>query len=208
MMERARLSLASLFERCLSADYVQVGQAANYAAVRQGDTLQLCFQDSDGSEDWKNNLDFPARPYREMDDVRWYAHRGFVRVWKEIEPYIAPMVVDPTLRRVVTVGYSHGGALAVLCHEYVWFHRPDLRESMEGYGFGCPRVLWGPRGGGLMARWQRFAVVRNIDDIITHLPPRALGYFHVGHLVEIGEKGKYSPIAAHRAENILKELKQ
>ncbi len=200
--------MASLYERCLTADYVQVGQAANYAAVRQGDALHLYFQDSDGSEDWKNNLDFPARPYREMDGVRWYAHRGFVRVWKEIEPYIAPMIADPTLRRVMTVGYSHGGALAVLCHEYVWFHRPDLRGSMEGYGFGCPRVLWGPRGEGLMARWQRFWVVRNVDDLVTHLPPRALGYFHAGNLWEIGEKGKYSPIDAHRAENILRELKQ
>ncbi|MBE6620616.1 MAG: lipase family protein [Ruminococcaceae bacterium] len=208
MTEQARHSLARLFKRCLTADYVQVGRSANYAAVRQDDVLYLYFQDSNGAQDWRSNLDFPARPYREMDGIRWYAHRGFVRVWQEIEPYIAPYVADPTLHCVVTVGYSHGGALAVLCHEYLWFHRPDLRRSIEGYAFGCPRVLWGARSGELLARWERFFVVRNIDDVVTHLPPRALGYFHVGHLLEIGEKGKYSPIDAHRAENILAELER
>ena len=208
MMERPRHSLAWLFEHCLTADYIQVGRAANYAAVRQGDALYLYFQDSDGAQDWKSNLDFPARPYREMDGIRWYAHRGFVRVWQEIEPYVAPMITDPTLHHVVTVGYSHGGALAVLCHEYLWFHRPDLRRSIEGYGFGCPRVLWGVRSGELLTRWERFFVVRNIDDVVTHLPPRVLGYFHVGHLFEIGEAGKYSRIDAHRAENILAELER
>ena len=206
MMQPSLHSLADLFELCLAADYVQVGEAANYATVRQGDTLYVYFQDSDGREDWKNNLDFPARPYREMDGVRWYAHRGFVRVWREIEPYLATFFADDTLRRVATVGYSHGGALAVLCHEYVWFHRPDLRASIQGYGFGCPRVLWGPRSRELLSRWERFSVIRNLDDLITHLPPRVLGYFHAGCLVELGERGKYTPIDAHRAENIAREL--
>ena len=95
----------------------------------------------------------------------------------------------------------------MLCHEYVWFRRPDLRETLEGYGFGCPRVFWGLRTWELMRRWERFRVIRNVDDIVTHLPPVWLGYSHVGSLLEIGERGKYTAIDAHRPQNILAELK-
>ncbi|MBQ8658695.1 MAG: hypothetical protein IJ506_06125, partial [Clostridia bacterium] len=50
-------------------------------------------------------------------------------------------------------------------------------------------------------------LVRNIDDIVTHLPPAVLGYSHVGKLLEIGKKGKYTAVEAHLSENILAELK-
>ena len=114
--------------------------------------------------------------------------------------------MNENVRKIVTVGYSHGAALAVLCHEYIWFHRPDLRADAEGYGFGCPRVIWGALTVDLQARWEGFTVVRNLDDLVTHMPPVFLGYRHVGGLLEIGKIGKYSAIDAHRAENILSEL--
>ncbi|MBO5898503.1 MAG: hypothetical protein J6R04_05790 [Clostridia bacterium] len=200
------MTLLERFERCLNIPYVTLPNSADVAVERAGGTLYIYLEHSDGNEDWHNNLDFPAKPYRRMNDGVWYAHRGFVRVWKRIEDYLAPLAFDPTVRRIVTVGYSHGGALAVLCHEYVWYHRPDLRDLIEGYGFGAPRVIRGPLSPALARRWERFTVVRNLDDLVTHLPPRVLGYTHVGRLLEIGEKGRYSPIDAHRAENILAEL--
>lgn len=201
------MTLTQLFERCLDAPYLQAAESANYYAERIGGLLYIYLQSSDGGEDWKNNLDFPARPYRRMGETVWYAHRGFVKVWRAIEPLLAPLIADPRLQGIVTVGYSHGGALAVFCHEYVWYHRPDLRYRIGGYSFGGPRVLWGKRTEDILSRWERFTVVRNLDDLITHLPPRALGYFHVGNLLEIGEKGKYSRIDAHRRESILAELR-
>ena len=54
--------------------------------------------------------------------------------------------------------------------------------------------------------WKNFYVVRNLDDIVTHLPPYITGYRHVGNLVEIGRMGNYSGIEAHMAENYLSEL--
>ena len=51
-------------------------------------------------------------------------------------------------------------------------------------------------------------MIRNIDDLITHLPPFLFGYFHVGKLIETGEKGKYNKIDAHRPENYLVELRK
>ena len=198
------MKLSTLFEKCLRADYIHAGEGADYAIERSGATLYIYLEASDGEEDWKNNLDFPARCRPRDGGGAWCAHRGFLRVFKSIEGVLAPLVADPAVEKIVTVGFSHGAALAVLCHEYVWHHRPDLRAVIEGYGFGCPRVVWGKAPA---APWARFAVIRNIDDLVTHLPPTILGYAHVGHLIEIGARGKYSRIDAHRPENILAELR-
>lgn len=202
------MQLSHLFERCLDADYITLDNSADVAVERAGDVLYIYLESSDGGVDWHNNFDFPAIAYSHAGKGAWRAHRGFLRVWRSVQDYLAPLIADAQVERIVTVGFSHGGALAVLCHEYVWYHRPDLRERIEGYGFGAPRVIWGVPSAALVTRWERFAVVRNLDDIVTHLPPKALGYTHVGHMLEIGEQGRYSPVDAHRPENILAELKR
>lgn len=198
------MKLSELFEKCISVPYIQVENAASFAVERRGTALYLYFEQSRGAADWKNNLDFPARPYRD-GACTWFAHRGFLKVWKSAKEHVAGAIADPGVHSVTVVGYSHGAALAVLCHEYVWFHRPALRQRLLGYGFGCPRVVWGvaPK-----ERWEQFTVIRNRNDLVTHLPPAALGYCHVGKMLKIGEKGRYSPVDAHRPENILAELKK
>ena len=194
--------------QCVKIPYQTVGVAASYALKRENETLYLFFEGSNGEHDWKSNLDFPAKPYKRMNETVWFAHRGFLKVWKEIEPYLAADIADPYFKKIVIAGYSHGGALAALCHEYAWFHRPDLRKGgIEGYGFGAPRVFWGVKSARLKMRWEKFTVIRNVDDLVTHLPPAFLGFTHVGKLLKIGKKGKYSRVEAHYADNILKELR-
>ncbi len=200
------MRLSELFDACLHTSYWHTPDGGDYGVERVGSTLYIYLEHSDGALDWKNNMNFPAKPYKRMGRTVWRAHRGFLTVWRSMEPHLADMIADASVQRIVSVGYSHGAALAVLCHEYVWFHRPDLREMTEGFGFGCPRVIWGNLTGDLRARWRNFTVIRNLDDIVTHLPPAILGYTHVGRMLEIGEAGKYSPVDAHRAENILAEL--
>ncbi len=201
------MKLSTLFENSINIDYTRVENTADYAIEHIGSTLYIYFEASSGINDWKNNLDFPARAYKRMGKTAWFAHSGFLSVWKILEAYISPYIFNPNINNIVTVGYSHGAAIAVLCHEYIWYHRPDLRDSFEGYGFGCPRVIWGELYKKTRQRWERFTVIRNIDDIVTHMPPSALGFSHIGRLLEIGESGKYSPTDAHRAENILAELR-
>lgn len=200
------MELSKLFSTCLRIPYAQVGISANYALKRENNVLYIFFQGSKGKTDWKNNLSFPAKAYKRMGRTIWFAHRGFLRVWKEIEPFLAEDIADERLQKIVIVGYSHGGALAMLCHEYVWYHRPDLRGFIEGYGFGAPRIFWGIKTSNLKSRWAGFTVIRNLDDAVTHLPPAFLGYSHVGAMLKIGKKGSYTPIEAHESENILKEL--
>ena len=200
------MTLSALFARCVRRDYMSTSAHADYAFDLVGDHLTIYFQDSDGAVDWLSNLNFIAAPYRRDGRSDWYAHRGFLKVWNSLIPHIQPIIDDPSLQSITVVGYSHGAALAVFCHEYIWCRRPDLRETLSGYGFGCPRVLWGHVSEGVLERWNHFTVIRNLPDLVTYVPPGFLGYKHVGIVVEIGEAGKYSAVDAHRAKNIRREL--
>lgn len=200
-------------QRCYNANYIRVENSGDYAIERDGDTVYLLFQWSNGETDWLNNFDFPAKPYKDMG-IEWKCHRGFLRVWKSIEPYIEKTVLDTTVKRFILIGYSHGAAIATLAHEYVWFHRPDLRDSnLEGYGFGCPRCYWGfTMCDELHERWKNFYPIRNCQDLVTHVPFLFMGFRHVGNLICIGDntytlrKNKLKCIDAHRWENYVYSL--
>ncbi|MBQ8387614.1 MAG: lipase family protein [Clostridia bacterium] len=201
--------LHGLFLRCMNAVYTHSGDSADYAIERWGTRLYLFFQWSDGLRDWQNNLDFPSRAY-ESHGKSWRVHRGFLRVWKsvrgEIEAAVSKSVSNFETTGIFCVGYSHGAAIAGLATEDMEFlfgaHVPVC-----GFGFGCPRFIWGSLPREVKDRFSRFNVIRNIPDIVTHLPPYLLGYRHGGPLVKIGKKGKYSPIAAHYPEAYLEETK-
>ena len=196
--------LKDLFKKILTAKYIHIEeQTASYYAERNGDTLYILFEWSNGKTDWLNNFDFPAKPYRYMRD-KWYAHRGFLRVWKAIEPQLAYEVFDLRVKNIIIGGYSHGAALAVLCHEYCKYNRPDLH--IEGYGFGCPRVVWGFLRKNVKKRFEGFTVIRNGNDIVTKVPPKILGYRHIGNMLEIGQDKGYKPIESHYPENYEREL--
>ena len=200
------MKLSELFKICISLDYPDIGNSANHVTKRDGDTLYIFFEASDGKADWDVNLDFPAKAYKRMGNTAWFAHRGFLELWKKTETYLKDAIADKSINKIIITGFSHGAAMALLCHEYVWFNRPDLRSSLLGYGFGCPRVIWWLNKAELRARWASFTVIRNAEDVVTHLPPALLGYTHVGKMLEIGTRGKYSSTEAHYPENILKEL--
>ena len=200
------MKLYQLFLRTLRAPYTQLQEnAASYLVEREKDALYLLFEKSNGATDWKNNLDFPAKPYRKMGEL-WFVHRGFLRVFKTIEPLIAPYIADKRVKKIVISGYSHGAALALLCHEYCVYHRPDIAENIAGFGFGCPRVFWGFLNRRVKARFKNFTVVRNCRDIVTHLPPRIFGYRHVGRILHIGRERGFGGVASHRPESYLAEL--
>lgn len=207
------MDLLNLYNKCLNAHYRTVENSGDYAYKQIGNKLYLFFEWSDSIEDWVNNFSFPAKPYKDMGEL-WFCHRGFLKVWKSIEPYLKNIIMRSTVKSIVIAGYSHGGAIAALCHEYCWFNRPDLRNKIEGYGFGAPRVFWGWRmSTELKQRWENFHPVRNVNDIVTHVPPVLLGFRHVNEVIEVGEKdqfalrkNKLSCIDAHRPENYIYSL--
>ena len=196
--------IKDLYERILNAKYTHIGaETASYCTQREGDRLYILFEESNGKTDWLNNFDFPAKPYRDMHN-KWYAHRGFLKVWKVIEPCLASEIDNPDVKYIIIGGYSHGAAIAVLCHEYCKYNRPEI--LVEGYGFGCPRVVWGFIRKAVKKRFEGFTVIRNGKDIVTKVPPAILGYRHIGNMLIIGRNKGYNSIDAHRPENYIKEL--
>lgn len=176
------------FNACLQLTtdnkYAHVENAASYYVQREGDVLNIYFEKSNGATDWKNNFNFPAKPYRDMKNL-WFCHRGFLKVWKSIEPYITEEILNPEIKFINIVGYSHGGAIAQLCYEYVKFNRPDV--EVTGVGFGAPRVFWGFASEKVTNRFKGFIVVRNGEDIVTKMPPWFFGFRHVGEIMQIGQ---------------------
>lgn len=201
--------MINLYRRCLNAEYVHTTEGGDYAIEVDGDTLYILFEWSDGAEDWKNNFDFPAKPYKRMRD-KWFCHRGFLKVWKamrdEIENRVAETLERNTdISNITIVGYSHGGAMALFATEDMTYLYGD-KFNVSGYGFGAPRVLWGYVPKAVRERISAFVTVRNVPDIVTHLPPKVFGYRDI-NIEEIGEKGKYKPIKAHYSSAYIEELK-
>lgn len=191
------------YQNCLNNRYIVCENDGSYMLERQGDKLTIYFEGSNGHVDWKNNFDFPAKPYRDMKDG-WFCHRGFLKVWKSIEDHIAMDIMDLSVNVIEIVGYSHGGAIAQLCYEYVRFNRPDV--AVYGYGFGAPRVFWGPARKAVKDRFRGFIVVRNGKDIVTHVPPRLFGFRHICEVMEIGES--LGLIRDHYQDRYIKALKE
>ena len=200
--------MVKLFKRCLNANYTHTSEGGDYAIEVEGNTLYILFEWSDGAEDWRNNLDFPAKPYKRMKD-KWFCHRGFLRVWKamrdEIEDCVALTLKKHTeIANITIIGYSHGGAMALLATEDMNYLYGE-KFNVSGYGFGAPRVLWGYVPKAVRERISAFTTVRNIPDIVTHVPPKVFGYRDV-NIKEIGKKGKYKPVKAHYDTAYIAEL--
>lgn len=199
------MNIKELFERILKAKYTHLEETASFAFDRDGAKLYIFFEWSNGKTDWKNNFDFPAMPYRDMKNL-WYVHRGFLRVWKIIEPHLREQILDADVKHIIIGGYSHGAAIALLCHEYCKFNRSDI--LIEGYGFGCPRVVWGLLQKSVKQRFEGFTVIRNCRDIVTHVPPAIFGFRHIGKMLIIGKGKIYGQIESHFPELYLKELSE
>lgn len=197
--------LHSLFAECVSREYQTVEDDASFSATVENGTLFLFFEPSHGRVDWDNNLDFRIRPYDDMNPA-WYCHAGFLKVFKSALPYLEPYFLSPDVRRAIIVGYSHGGALAILCHEALIFRRPDIRTHVKTFAYGAPRVLYAPIPRAVKKRFRELYLIQNEGDLVTHLPPAALGFRHVGNIISIGQNGTYNAIDAHRPESYLAEL--
>jgi hypothetical protein len=130
--------------------------------------------------------------------TKWIAgkvHLGFKQaidaIWDKLEDHLEDLAKD---RTVWFCGHSLGGALATLAaHRY---------ENARGVcTIGCPRVgdadFVGAFNTKLASRTLRYV---NHRDIITHVPPPALGYKHVEAERFIAEDGTISSRSPSRLD--------
>lgn len=143
------------------------------------DTLIVSFRGTEGSEmaDWLTDADMTL-----VDgplDAR--VHEGFYAaladVWQVLQHEVQRL--DPHLKMTLWItGHSLGGALASLAAAR-WIERG--RPVHGVYTFGQPRV-----GDAKFARNFNFEMKStafrfvNNNDLVSRVPPRALGYSHVG----------------------------
>ena len=206
-------TLIDLFEICNRDDYYHNADKVSYKFIEDGDTLYIYFEPSNGKVDWLHNFMFKKKPYKDMK-MPYRVHKGFLKCWKTIEDVIIHKIneCDDTSneklwKKIIIVGYSHGGALAVLCHECCWYHRPDIRDNIKTIAFEGPRVYGAFRvKKKLRERWKNFRLLRNSTDIVTHLPPVIFGYTHVGSVIKINNKNKIHFIQNHTSEAVKESL--
>ena len=216
-------SLIELFDLCNNRkDYTTVKvekkkfekYEVDYKFIEEEDVLYIFFEPSDGRTDWVVNFSYWRKPYDDME-IGYRVHGGFLESWKLIKDVVRAKVTENGANgrykwnKVVIVGYSHGGALAALCHECVWFEREDLRQgdSIVGVSFDGPRVyagFWIKKE--LRERWRNFYVIRNHNDIVTHLPPVIFFFRHVGTKVKMNEGENPGLIGAHYPDRIREGL--
>lgn len=218
------LKLDELFDNCAyKVVYTQVGDSVNYAFVEEGDTLYIYFQGSNSISDWVRNFWFFKKPYKNMK-ISYYVHGGFLSAWKEVEDIISNKILekvplqdghyDYKFKKIISVGYSHGGALSGLCHEFVWFNRPDIRNNIFGVGFESPRFYHGLFvKKKLKERWENYIVIRNHFDIVTFLPPRLFLFTHVGTVHTLNQTSTVNYkrpkcIGAHYPDKVLESLRE
>lgn len=229
------LKLDELFINCAyKVVYTQVGDSVNYAFVEEGSTLYIFFEGSNSISDWVRNFWFFKKPYKNMK-ISYYVHSGFLSAWKEVEDIIIKKITevkspstkrtwyshtdfidepDYRFKKIISVGYSHGGALSGFCHECVWFNRPDIRNNIFGVGFESPRFYRGLFvNKKLKERWENYIVIRNHFDIVTFLPPRLFLFTHVGTVCTLNQTStvnykKPKCIGAHYPDKVLESLRE
>ena len=188
-------TLGTLLDECLQADYLHV-HGASYALAFEKECLNVYFQDSNGWEDWRRNLAFPIKRHRDL-----FVHGGFLESFLYLEEILLSAIDAFSPAAVVSVGYSHGGALATLFHECIFVRRPDLGPKTQTIVYGCPRVFAEPISESVHRRFGRLIRVENEGDPVTALPPRALRFSHVGRVIAVRDEEKKGLFDAHRAQS-------
>lgn len=211
------MTLVDLFKRCdYPKDYIHIEENVSYKFVEDGDILYIYFQHSNGKLDWKHNLMFKKTPYTGMK-ISYRVHGGFLKCWKIVEDVILKKITEADIdnpgtyrwNQIYVIGYSHGAALAMLCHEFCWFHRNDIAKAVRTIAFEPPRVFADYSiPSTLTERWKNFIVIRNCVDIVTHLPPWIFGYCHAGRIIHIGKGKNYGLRLSHWEPNVIEALSE
>lgn len=178
-LERSIMTLQERFAECIAVPWKTAGLDVQYRVERDRDNARVFFQWTVSLQDALIDLDFPAKIYKD-EPYRWYTHGGFGKAFKSVEDTLKKELEG--VKSVYCAGYSLGGALATLFHEWAWF---NLDAGVLTYTFGAPRVLWIP-GKKIKERFENLIRVANRDDWAAAMPPASFCYKHVGKPVIIG----------------------
>lgn len=176
--------MKNIYEQCLKGQWITSGLDVQYKL----DGTCLIFECSSGTSDWLHNFSTWVKPYKRQP-VSWYAHAGFVNLWKSVRDEVAQYYdkID------CIAGYSQGSALAQLAAEDYYFTQG---KPIQTIGFGSPRVFWMP-GDYIKASQKLTQLVMVQNDLVTHVPFSVWGFKHVGERIILPGIGRLWSTKAH-----------
>ena len=152
--------------------------------MANNEVMILTFTGTQSIQDWLTDfsIKFVKGPFGRT-------HRGFLQALNYILPDIKKAIAKFHYRgqSFWITGHSLGGALAVLTAA----HLVERRFKVDGlYTFGQPRVgnYEFVNNFGSKFNQRHFRIVNN-EDIVTRIPPRALGYLDSGNILYLDSFG-------------------
>jgi len=195
---------------------------------KEGKTLYLAFQESNGRGDWTDNFNFTPETFQMYTDVK--AHRGLAGQYFSIRSFVKELLYSRQVDQIYVSGFSLGGAITVAAVQDIGYHidKYNLKIKVFGIAYEPPRFFCAPNKIVAKSLKGRLLNVQNLHDPIVHLPlictlipftislkpwrikilhPRWWLTFwkHYGKRVYIGKLWKFWPIQ-HRPDQVEKAL--
>ncbi|KAL0076055.1 lipase [Phycomyces blakesleeanus] len=146
-------------------------------------TINLSFRGTNSIRSFITDIELVSQPYPPVKGAR--LHTGFYNSYLEVQNIVVSSMIDQITKysgyKVTVSGHSLGGAVAVI--SAMDLYQRDTRftsSNLVVYTFGSPRIgnkEFAYYAAGTGIKIQR---VVNNRDIIPHLLPQAIGYYHNG----------------------------
>lgn len=201
------MTSAALFERQRHGPWLTSGRDVQWRMTEIDGEHLVEFQCTRSLSDWLHNILFPPERvwhHRDNDNGFW-AHAGFISLWDSVRDDVVKVVEATVLTRSEptffhVVGYSQGGAIAILAAEELRL----LGYAVELTTFASPRPVWGYASDKVFTRLAG-THYRVRGDIVPMLPLAIMGYYRGGCDHRIGRPSPLS-FKNHEPEAYAKAL--
>jgi triacylglycerol lipase len=165
-------------------------EGAIFTSMDINDTAWIVFRATDSVKNIVIDFLFPQLviPYGNYDS-KIMVHGGFLLSYiGYARGYIQSWLKDHgNIKRVVLIGHSLGAALATLCAVDIQYNFPGM--NIQCITFGSPRV-----GNKSFADSYNKRVPHTFryvykNDFIIHMPPKCIGFEHIGYMTQLGKPG-------------------
>ena len=138
--------------------------------------LVIVFPGSNDPSDWLQNVNFYSGGAETAG-----IHQGFAGAFADNREQVKEVAKDPSVDQIWVTGHSMGGALAVICAEYL-SKDEDLNSKLKGvFSFAQPMVARSEYADLLSNQLgDRHVHFINEHDVVPRLAP---GYVHTGMMI-------------------------
>jgi triacylglycerol lipase len=202
-LDCARLSAAVYRDLAVAAKfaafcgYERLGDAdigsTQVIVVANGDDVVVCYRGTEPNriEDWVADARFQFVPAAQHELGDGNVHGGFARALEATRNQVEQAIAAQPAKRVVFTGHSLGAALATL-HARRWSGSPAASGKQTALvTFGSPRV----GDDAFVASFQDAFETKHCErfvngrDLVTRVPPRSLGFDHIGRVRYFDDRG-------------------